>query len=183
MKREVDVLSHLPKFIQKYQEPTAALEAENPEFTLIWEAAERILYNHYISTADEYGIGRFEKMLEIYPTAEETLESRRSRVQSRWNSTLPYTIRKLIERLQAICEDTDFMLQNDFEDGYTLALNTSLEGFGKVNQIEEVIATMAPCNIRVVGKNEIDLTAKGQGYFTGVVSFSEIITILDERRE
>ncbi len=182
MNREVDILSHLPNFMEKYQEPAAALKAENPEFTLLWDAADKILSNHYISTADEYGIGRFEKMLEIYPTAEDTLESRRSKVQNRWNSTLPYTIRKLIERLQVICEDTDFMLQNDFEDGYTLALNTNLEGFGKVNQIEEVIAAMAPCNIRVIGKNEIGLTAEGQSYFTGVVSFSEVITILDERR-
>ena len=35
MKREVDLVSYLPPFMQKYREPVAALEAEKPEFDLI----------------------------------------------------------------------------------------------------------------------------------------------------
>lgn len=80
MIREVDLVSYLPPFMQSYKEPVAALEAENPEFSLMWSATDRCLRNRFISTADEYGISRFEKMLKIYPTADDTLESRRSRV-------------------------------------------------------------------------------------------------------
>lgn len=91
MIREVDLVSYLPPFMQSYKEPVAALEAENPEFSLMWSATDRCLRNRFISTADEYGISQFEKMLKIYPTADDTLESRRSRVQSKWFNTIPYT--------------------------------------------------------------------------------------------
>ena len=37
MIREVDLVSYLPPYLQEYnQETVAALEAENPEFRLIW---------------------------------------------------------------------------------------------------------------------------------------------------
>ena len=71
MIREVDLVSYLPPFMQSYKEPVAALEAENPEFSLMWSATDRCLRNRFISTADEYGISRFEKMLKIYPTAKD----------------------------------------------------------------------------------------------------------------
>ena len=79
MIREVSLVSYLPPFMQDYKEPAAALEAENPEFTLVWKAADKVLYNHFISTADEYGIARREKLLGIYPSDDDTLDSRRAR--------------------------------------------------------------------------------------------------------
>ena len=89
MIRDVDFVDYyLPPFMQKYKEPVAAMKAEEPEFQIVWKAVDRILYNHFISTADEYGISRFEKMLGIYPSSEDTLESRRSRVQSKWFNTV-----------------------------------------------------------------------------------------------
>lgn len=93
MIREVDLASYLPHFMQSYIEPVATLDAENPEFVLVWTGADRVLKNRFISTADEYGISRFEAILGIYPSDEDTLESRRSRVQSRWFQQLPYTMR------------------------------------------------------------------------------------------
>lgn len=101
MIREVDLVSYLPPFMQSYKEPVAALEAENPEFSLMWSATDRCLRNRFISTADEYGISRFEKMLKIYPTADDTLESRRSRVQSKWFNTIPYTWKVLLQLIQS----------------------------------------------------------------------------------
>ena len=67
MIREVDLASYLPAFMQNYKEPVAALEAENPEFQNLWQGAERALNNHFISTADEYGLSRYEKLLDIRP--------------------------------------------------------------------------------------------------------------------
>ena len=58
MIREVDLVSYLPPFMQSYKEPVAALEAENPEFSLMWSATDRCLRNRFISTADEYGISQ-----------------------------------------------------------------------------------------------------------------------------
>ncbi len=67
MVREVDLMSYLPLFMQGYREPAATLRAEEPEFDIVWAAADRMLRNRSISTADEYGIGRLERILGIYP--------------------------------------------------------------------------------------------------------------------
>ena len=99
MIREVDLVSYLPPFIAEYKETNLTLTAENPEFVLVWKAADRTLKNEFIETADEYGISRFEKILHILPSRDDTLESRRSRVQSRWFTSLPYTWRMLIQKI------------------------------------------------------------------------------------
>ena len=70
---------------------------------IVWSAADRVLKNEFISTADEYGISRFERMLNILPSDNDTLESRRARVQAKWFIAIPYTWRKLLEKLASMC--------------------------------------------------------------------------------
>lgn len=111
MIREVDLVSYLPPFIAEYKETSVTLKAEEPEFVLIWKAAERALYNEFIVTADEYGISRFEQILNIYPSEDETLESRRQTVLLKWTAILPYTIRRLRECLSAALGDGGYILQ------------------------------------------------------------------------
>lgn len=43
MIREVDLVSYLPPFLAEFKENTVALEAENPEFRLVWEGTDRVL--------------------------------------------------------------------------------------------------------------------------------------------
>ena len=114
MTREVDLVSYLPPFLAEFKEIAVTLEAENPEFVLVWNAAERVLKNEFIESADEYGISRFERILKIFPSKEDSLESRRARVQARWFATIPYTWRMLIEKLISICGDSNFTLEGDF---------------------------------------------------------------------
>lgn len=180
MVREVDLVSYLPPFIAEYKETNITLTAENPEFTLVWKAVDQTLRNEFIATADEHGLSRFEKLLGIYPAGEDTLEGRRNRVQNRWLNALPYTLKRLLQKLRIICEDNDFTLKHNFAEGYTLTLDTNLEGFGKVQEVEETLTAMMPCNIKVIGRNAIDLKMNGRSYLTGVVACSEVITILSE---
>lgn len=124
MIREVDLVSYLPQFMQKYKEPVAALEAENPEFYSLWKAVDKIQYNHFISTADEYAISRYEKMMGIYPAAGETIESRRSTVQSRWVNNKVYTLKALIDYLNYNCGEGQYKALLD-ENTYTLTIVVS----------------------------------------------------------
>ena len=84
MIRETDLVSYLPPFLAEYREINEALSAEDPEFGLVWKAADKALKNEFIATADEYGISRFEKMLGIFPMPGESTETRRQRVQLKW---------------------------------------------------------------------------------------------------
>ena len=183
MIREVDLVSYLPPYMQSYKEPVAALEAENPEFDVIWKATDGVLYNRFISTADEYGISRFEKLLGIYPTADDTLESRRSRVQSKWFNRIPYTMRVLLQKLTVLCGDTDFTMTHNFNEGYTLTLETDLEMYGQVEELEYIINSMIPDNIVVISQNSIPCNIKGAVLFGGGICFTNMFTLTNDFKE
>lgn len=179
MIREVDLVSYLPPFIREYEEQCGALEAENPEFDIAWNAADQTLYNSFIETADEDGISHFEKILGILPFAEDTLEVRRARVRNRWANGIPYTLKTLIKRISALCGNTDFSFACAFSQ-YQLNVLTSLESFGQVEELEHLLETMLPCNIHVHSQNQIDCTAAGGIFLSGGVAYTEDFTISNE---
>lgn len=183
MIREVDLVSYLPPFMKKYREPAAALEAENPEFYLVWDAANKILYNRFISTADIYGISRFEKILGILPYEEDTIESRRARVQSRWFHTIPYTYRALVEKLKAFCGDKNFTVSKQFEDGYRIEIEASLELFGQVEELEHMLDEMIPCNMGIGLRNHIFCTAEGETAIAGSACLTDCYLITHDFQE
>lgn len=183
MIREVDLVSYLPPYLDGYEENPATLEAENPEFILVWNAADRVLKNEFIETADEYGISRFEKILNILPSKEDTLESRRARVQSRWFSSIPYTLKAFISKLAALCGDTNFTITKNYEK-YRIDIFTDLELFGQVDELEHIIETVMPCNMIVNSKNEMPCNVNGFALFGGgVVSMETFFITNDEKAD
>lgn len=181
--RNVDFISYLPPFMQKYKEPVEALKAEEPEFNIIWDAAEHVLYNHFISTTDEYGISRYEKMLKIYPAADDTLESRRSRVQSKWFNMIPYTWKILLSKLVVLCGDADFSITNNFGEGYTIFLDTDLELYGQVEELERLINTIIPENIVVISQNNIPCEIMGVVSLGGGICFINEFVLTNDSKE
>lgn len=177
--RIVDLVSYLPHFLAEYKETNAALTAENPEFQITWNAAKRVLCNEFIETADEYGISRFEKLLKIFPTKEDTLESRRSRVRVRWFSFLPYVWRVFIQKLIALCGENNFTATKQF-DFYQIDLDVNLELFGQVEELERLIETMIPCNMIVTANNKILCPASGLALVAGGAFATEFYIITDE---
>lgn len=176
MIREADLVSYLPPFMREYKEISATLEAENPEFLLVWKAAEQVLKNEFIETADEYGISRFEKLLNILPSCNDTMESRRSRVQSRWFTTLPYTWRMFIQKLIVLCGENDFTITKQF-DFYRIDLDVNLELFGQVEELERIIETILPCNIVTISVNGIRADPGGAFYMHGGTAFAQDVHI------
>ena len=148
MIREVDLVSYLPPFMQKYKEPVAALEAENPEFELMWESADRIFYNRFISTADQYGLSRFEKMMKISPLDTDTLETRRIRVQNRWVNSIPYTIRILAYKIaELLGGEHNFSIYSDFQDCYRMTLVIYSTDDSLTEEVKYLLSIMVPANI------------------------------------
>ena len=183
MTRNVDLVSYLPSFMTEYKEPVLALEAENPEFDLLWVAKDKVLYNRFIETADEYGISRYEAMLGISPTAQDTLESRRSRVRSLWFNTIPYTLKTLIRKLITLCGEGNFEVRNDFEVGYNLTVITDLELYGQVEQLEHILDIMTPMNLVVDSQNMFNVSASGGSYIGGQIGWVDLDEITPDFKE
>lgn len=180
MVRRVDLVSYLPPYLQEYKENVATLQAENPEFILIWNAQDRVLYNCFIETADAYGISRYEKLLGIYPTSDDTLESRRSRVRVRWALSVPYTIKTLIEKLNILCGNGSFILSHNFKVGYTISVVTYLENYGQTEELNNLLQEMLPENIVIDSVNQIRCNAYGvANYASRLTTHAEIILSQD----
>ncbi len=148
MVREPRLVSYLPPFLQEYREIHTALEAEDPEFRLVWEGTDYVLRNEFILTADEYGIFRFEKLLGIVPVKGEDLESRRMAVLGRWYNVRPYTWRMLLERLRGIpCEEGKISVSHNFEEGYGLWVQVDTGEAPVGREVEYILGIMLPANI------------------------------------
>lgn len=115
-------------------------------------------------------------------SAYDTLESRRSRVQSRWFTSLPYTWRMLIQKLIALCGENDFTITKQF-DFYRIDLNVHLELFGQVEELEQIIETMLPCNMVMDAKNSIPMKAEGVALAIGGVCFVNSYLITNDWQE
>lgn len=181
MVREVDLVSYLPLFLQQYQEPNSTLTAENPEYTIVWNAADRVFKNEFIATADEYGISRYEEMLDILPFEEDTLESRRSRVQARWFTAIPYTMVTLLMKLTTLCGDNNFIVKKKFAT-YQIYLETDLELFGQVEELERALLTMMPCNLVCNVQNKILCLASGMIFTAGGVCNADEFFITNDEQ-
>lgn len=182
MIRNVDLVSYLPPIMAEFQEYRATLEAENPEFVLVWNATDQVLQNEFIATADEYGISRFEQILNILPSKEDTLESRRSRVQTRWFNTIPYTLKTLLGKLIALCGENNFTVVKDY-DHYKISIFTDLELFGQAEELDFTLDTMIPCNMIVVSRNNIPCNASGFALICGGVCFVQNFFITNDFQE
>lgn len=156
MTKTVDLVSYLPPFMADFKEISVTLEAENPEFVLVWKAADRVLQNEFIESADEYGISRFEKILNILPSTEDTLESRRANIKAVWFSKLPYTIRTLANSIEQLCGN-DFEIKR--ENGlYTIYIKTHLRERGRIKKLKEFLDSTIPANIIINLINSVKLT-------------------------
>lgn len=168
----VNLVEYLPPFLREYRELKALMNAENPEFDAVYSAAERVLKNEFIETADEYGLSRFENLLGILPSKNDTLESRRARVFSRWFTELPYTMRAFLEKLSGLSEYGNIMVSTDFEH-YRVSIETDFELYGQTDEIERLVELMFPCNIIADLKNTMRIRSDGCFQTGGVVSVTE----------
>lgn len=97
--KDVNLYNNLPDFMQQYKEIQAIFNIENIDLTKLWNEIRRSFNNSFIFTTDVLGISKFEKMMNIYSKATDSLKDRQLRVYIKWNATLPYTWRWLEEFL------------------------------------------------------------------------------------
>jgi len=153
MIREVSLIEYLPPFIQEYHEIQKIMDAENPEFNLLWGWNEKIRDNLFILTSGEIGIKRWEKLLGIYPLPDDTLELRRARILIRINEQLPYTMRALHNMLVAICGEDNFEILLNANE-YTLKVRLEIFSNSIADAVFAVLTRIVPANLISIVSND-----------------------------
>lgn len=160
MIREVNLLSFLPEFVQEYREIKHIMNSEQPEIQKLEDETEIIKNNQFILSCDIDGIARFENLLGITPKPDDTLKSRKSRVITRWNDSIPYTYKGLKEKLNVMCGEGNYLLIPSFNE-YGLEIVVSLPLSGQADELDYMLSYMIPANIVVTSRNNMVRTMTG----------------------
>lgn len=108
--------------------------AINPEFNYLGECIRRILQDAFINDATDYGVKRWEKMLNIVPEKTDTLEDRKIRILTQLNIRLPYTWRVLEQMISSFVGEGNYTMKyiNDYSKLIIRLKITSESQYGTV---------------------------------------------------
>lgn len=162
-----DLISYLPPVIQELRELQAITNAENPEFQLVFDTSEQVLKNQFINDCDLDGIKRYEDVLKIKPSLNDTLESRKFRVLSRWDDKMPYTWNSFLKKLDSLCGEGNYTISLD-NGIYTIYLETHIGIYGGLDEIYNLLNEVIPCNL-VVNVSNILFGGSEEQIFNGNV--------------
>lgn len=146
MIRDIDIKTYVPKFIVNYEEMNEIYSVENKELNKIEQTHWNVIDNKFFVTADENGITRFEKMLNIVPLANDTLETRRFRVMTKWTNILPYNYKYLVSKLVTLCGLNGFSIDLDCNN-YSIIVKLELTAQNSMNDVKKLFDEVIPCNI------------------------------------
>ena len=139
------LIDYLPPYMQEYLEIKAILQAEQPEINALWSAVENALADQYILDATEYGVMRWESMLDILPKATDTLDERKFRILTRLNQELPYTLVRLREVLTTLCGD-GFVIDLQ-ANHYHITIKLGVGNHNNYGEVQKLLEQMIPANM------------------------------------
>lgn len=140
------LIDYLPPYMQEYLEIKSIMQAEQPEIDTLWSATEKAFADQYILDATEYGVMRWESMLNISPKATETLDERKFRILTRLNQELPYTLTRLKEMLTALCGVNGFSIELQANQ-YHIEIKLAVGNHNNYGEVQRLLNAMIPANM------------------------------------
>lgn len=121
---------------------------EEIELDKLQQAITDLIDDQFIETATLKGVERREKILRLTPFYDDTLESRRFRVLTQWNSSLPYTQKALIKLLEQLCGESGYKFEINYGE-YTLKVGLALSIKRMEQEVASRVRKMVPANMLV----------------------------------
>lgn len=141
-----EIESYYPDILKEVREFQALATAENPEMEFIYSTIDDVMGEQFISTAKNYGVARFEKIVGITAKATDTLEERKFKVLAKYNEDVPYTVPKLKELLATLCGGEGYVLEiNNGE--FTLKVKVALTSKKNKDAVSELLERVTPMNM------------------------------------
>ena len=153
--RTVDLWEHLPPYLKQFKELDKLLEAEQPEIQTVVHSLLGLLNNLFIETAEDAGLKRFEKLVQIYPSPDDTIETRRNNVLAAWYSCDLYTLNNLKKRIEMLQGNKHYLVSWDETDKFTLHLIVDLAQDGQIDYLYKMLEMMIPANVSYTVENRI----------------------------
>lgn len=140
------LLDALPPALRPVREYQAIMASEQMECEALYRAQQDTLNNLFPQTAGDYGLGRWERMLNITPRGTDTLDDRRFRVLSRLSEQIPYTITALRQQLSMLCGPDGYTAQVD-PPACLLTVRVALTAKKAFADVGALLRRVAPANL------------------------------------
>lgn len=140
------LINYLPPYMQEYLEIKAIMAAEQAEIDALWSSVEQAFADQFIMDATEYGVMRWESMLNISPKATDTLDERKFRILTRLNQELPYTLTRLREVLTTLCGVNRFAIDLQANE-YSITIKLGVGSHNKYAEVQNLLYKMIPANL------------------------------------
>lgn len=142
-----NIIEHLPEILQEIEEYVQIAKANDIEIDVLRETREHWRKNIPATTAEIDGIREMEKVLNLTPLPEDTLEDRRLRVIAKLNERLPLTEIRLRRMLAVLCGWDGFDLT--VED-LVLTVSLAMENHSQLGTVYDLLQRVVPMNILIV---------------------------------
>lgn len=146
MDRKIDLINFLPPYIREYTEITEICNSENIEIATCWDNIFNVLKDQFISEATNNGVSRWEKILNITPKNNDSLDIRKFRIITRLNEKLPYTHTILEQQLITLCGEGGYLLNLDYGN-YKIIVRVAIKAKENFGEVEKLLNRIAPVNM------------------------------------
>lgn len=144
---ERQMIEYIPHILRDVREYKLILtEADEPEVASLWEKLDDAMNDQFIQDATDNGMARWERILNITPKANWTLDERRFEVLTKVNEQIPFTITSLKEHLNALCGEDGYSVELDAKT-FTLYVEIALAEQNKYNAVVTLLNRIVPANM------------------------------------
>ncbi|KOY81268.1 DUF2313 domain-containing protein [Lysinibacillus macroides] len=148
MAKEVDIVQYWPPVLYDIKEMLAIAKAENPVLSALWDLIERTLDDQFVITTSKDGATRYEQMLHLHPADNDTIETRRFRILTRYQEQPPFTEEVLIRLLNSLLGDDSYELTINKADK-TLDIKLELTVRNQFNAARDLLERIVPQNMEL----------------------------------
>ena len=176
-KRIVDINIYWAEIIRDTAQFGQIAVAENPEFNRLSECIFRALEDSFIHSATEYGVKRWENMLQIAPSAGETLDERKARILTYLNLKLPYTWRMLKQLIEGIVGAGKVALDL-INDETKLVVHTDRISDEKAQVVTDLIERVVPENLVIERYNHnIEISWRDINKYAHCQTYADMVAV------
>lgn len=133
-----------PRCLQELIEFQQIANAEQPEFEQAVVDVKSAADDFFLVSLSEYGCERWEKIMGLSVSPDDTLQERRDRILIKYLDQLPYTYRTLLKYLATVSED--FTVNLD-ENAYDLYIRIRLDRYSQRDALIATLGQMIPANL------------------------------------
>jgi len=144
----IDTIRYFPQHVANIEEFKRIAAVYDKKLQVVWDDLSQMQTNKRFDDMDEEECSKWEQMLKIKITGEETLGDRRRNIKGIWASGLPYTARKFKEVLNAMVGPEYYLLDIN-QANKTLKVGLMLDVIMKDTYIYNLMRAMAPADMIV----------------------------------